>query len=88
MLCPKDFIERLEYNRKPQKGDNSYLPYGNINMCGILVKAEEDDNVITTIAIDEKGNVNVKTDGNVVAMCPSFVIKKDENSSPVFEVTP
>ena len=88
LLCPKDFIEKLEYNRTPQKSNRSYLPYGNINMCGILVRDESDGNVKTDISIDEKGNVTVKTDGNVVAMCPSFVIKKDENSSAVFEVTP
>lgn len=88
LLCPKDFIEKLEYNRKAEVGKSSYLPYGNVNMCGILVKDENDDNVKTTVSVDENGNVNVKTDGNVVAMCPSFVIKKDENSSPVFEVTP
>ena len=88
LLCPKDFIEKLEYNRKPQDSKSSYLPYGNINMCGILVKDESDDNIKTDISIDEKGNVTVNTDGNVVAMCPSFVIKKDEDSTAVFEVTP
>ena len=96
LITPKDFVEKLQYNRIPKKGSINYLPYGNINMCGILVKAEGDDNVKTTVSIDENGNVNVETDGNVnvktegnvVAMCPSFVIKKDKNSSPVFEVTP
>lgn len=95
LLCPKDFIAKLEYNRKPQKSKSSYLPYGNINMCGILVKDESDDNVKTTINIDEKGNVSIDTEGNanvtannVNAMCSSFVVKKEENSSAVFEVTP
>lgn len=88
LLCPKDYIEKLEYNRKPKNSKNSYLPYGNLNMCGILIKDEGNDNVKTTIKVDEKGNVSVKTDGNVVAICPSFVVKKDENSNPAFEVTP
>ena len=57
LLCPKDFIEKLEYNRKPQDSKSSYLPYGNLNMCGILVKDESDDNVKTTIGIDEDGNI-------------------------------
>lgn len=103
LLCPKDFVEKLEYNRTPKKGENSYLPYGNLNMCGILIKDEGDDNVKTTISIDEegkidiasKGDIIVKTEGdasvtatNVTAMCSSLAVKKDENSSAVFEVTP
>lgn len=95
LLCPKDFIEKLEYNRKPQDSKSSYLPYGNLNMCGILVKDESDDNVKTIIGIDEDGNITAETEGdvnvtakNITAMCSSFVIKKDENSSAVFEVTP
>lgn len=88
LITPKDFIEKMQYNRIPQKGSVSYLPYGNINMCGILVKDESDDNVKTAISVDEKGNVSVETEGNVVAMCPSFVIKKDKDSDAVFEVTP
>lgn len=95
LLCPKDFIETIEYNRKPQESDNCYLPYGNINMCGILIKDESDDNVKTTIAIDEKGNTTVETEGDVTvtankvtAMCSTFTVKKDKDSSAVFEVTP
>ena len=95
LLCPKDFIEKLEYNRKPQNSKSSYLPYGNLNMCGILVKDESDDNVKTTIGIDEDGNITAETEGdatitagNITAMCSSFVVKKDENSSAVFEVKP
>ena len=65
LLCPKDFIETIEYNRIPKKGDNSYLPYGNINMCGILIKDESDDNVKTTISINEDGNISVITEGEV-----------------------
>jgi hypothetical protein len=69
LLCPKDFIEKLQYNRPPQKSKSSYLPYGNINMCGILIKAEEDNNVKTTIKINENGNISVETDGDVNLQC-------------------
>ena len=65
LLCPKDFIETIEYNRQPQKGEACYLPYGNINMCGILIKDESDDNVKTTIKIDEEGTISVETEGNI-----------------------
>lgn len=65
LLCPKDFIETLEYNRKPQKSESCYLPYGNINMCGILIKDESDDNVKTEISINEKGDIDLKTDGDI-----------------------
>ena len=65
LLCTKDFIETIEYNRQPQKGEACYLPYGNINMCGILIKDEADDNVKTTIKIDEEGTISVETEGDV-----------------------
>ena len=65
LLCPKDFIETIEYNRQPQKGEACYLPYGNINMCGILIKDESDDNVKTTIKIDEEGTISVETEGDL-----------------------
>lgn len=94
LITPKDFIEKLEYNRQPQNGKVSYLPYGNLNMCGILVKDESDDNVKTTIGVDEKGNVVVETEGdveatatNITAMCSTFTVKKDKDSDAVFEVT-
>lgn len=73
LLCPKDFIEKLEYNRLPQKGKNCYLPYGNINMCGILVKDEGDSNVKTTIKIDEEGTISVETKGAVNLQCEKDV---------------
>ena len=61
----------------------------------VIYKDESDDNVKTTIGIDEDGNITAETEGdvnvtakNITAMCSSFVIKKDKNSSAVFEVTP
>lgn len=65
LLSTKDFIEKIEYNRQPQRSDNSYLPYGNINMCGILIKDESDDNVKTTITITENGDITLNTKGDV-----------------------
>lgn len=65
LLCPKDFVETLQYNKPATKGETSYLPYGNINMCGILIKDESDDNVKTTIGIDAEGNISVSTKGDV-----------------------
>lgn len=82
LLCPKDFIETIEYNRKPQKGEACYLPYGNINMCGILIKDEADDNVITTIGIDEEGTISLKTEGNLSVN----LVKDDDSVRANFEV--
>lgn len=65
LLCPKDFIETLEYNRQPKDSDTCYLPYGNVNMCGILIKDESDDNVKTTITINEEGAISVETASDV-----------------------
>lgn len=65
LICPKDFIEKLEYNRVPAEGGVCYIPYGNINMCAILIKDEADDNVKTTIKIDENGALYLETEGEI-----------------------
>lgn len=65
LLCPKDFVEKLIYNNIPKKGNSCYIPYSNINMCGLLIKDESDTNVKTTIKINENGDVSVETKGNV-----------------------
>lgn len=65
LLTPKDFVPELIYNNKPEKQDGAYLPYANINACGILIKDESDDNVKTQINVDENGNVSVQTEGNI-----------------------
>lgn len=65
LLCPKDFIETLEYNRTPEKCESSFLPYGDINMCGILIREEAEDNVKTTVTINENGAISVSTKGDI-----------------------
>jgi hypothetical protein len=65
LLCPKDFIKKIEYQRIPTKNNTSYLPYGNLNMCGLLIKDEGDANVKTTITINENGEVSVTTSGTI-----------------------
>lgn len=65
LLCPRDFIEKLEYNKKPEECDSCYLPYGDINTCGILIKDEGDDNVKVTIKIDEEGSITVNTEKDI-----------------------
>lgn len=65
LLCPKDFIETVEYNKKPGKGKICYFPYGDTNMCGILIKDESDYNVKTTININEDGEISVNTNGKI-----------------------
>ena len=64
VLTPKDFVPKLIYNNKPKEAEAGYMPYGNINACAILIREESDDNVKTTVNIDENGNITVKTDGD------------------------
>lgn len=65
LLCPRDFIDKLVYHRQPEKKKLSSSPYGEMNMCGILIKDEADDNVKTTISINENGDVIMSTEGNI-----------------------
>ena len=67
LLCPKDFIETLEYNRTPEKCESSFLPYGDINTCGILIREEGTDNVKTTVSINENGDISITTEGSISA---------------------
>lgn len=83
LLCPKDFIEKLEYNRIAQRSGNSYLPYGNLNMCCFLIKAEGDDNVKTTIGINEKGDISVETDGKTDIYAKGDITVKTDGDAKV-----
>ena len=67
ILTPKDFITVLEYNHKAAKQDGAYLPYSNNGSCGILIKDESDDNVLTSININEDGDVDFSTQGLISA---------------------
>lgn len=64
LLCPQSFVAKLEYNAKTQKDCQGCVPYDNMNMCAVLVRPESDDDLKTTIHIDEKGNVDIATEGN------------------------
>ena len=64
LLCPKDFIEKLKYNEASKTSDFMFGKYTDQGMCGIIVKAETDDEVKTTINIDKDGNISLSTDGD------------------------
>ena len=64
LLCPKDFIEKLKYNEASKTSDFMFGKYTSQGMCGIIVKAETDDEVKTTISIDKDGNISLSTDGD------------------------
>ena len=65
LLCPKDFIEKLEYHRQADVSKKSTLPFGDMNMCGILIREESDENVKTSITVDQNGNVTLDTEGDI-----------------------
>lgn len=79
LLCPKDFIETLEYNRTPEKCESSFLPYGDINMCGILIREEGTDNVKTTISINENGDISINTQGSISASSDETISLDGDN---------
>ena len=64
LLCPKDFIEKLKYNEASKTSDFMFGKYTDQGMCGIIVKAETDAEVKTTINIDKDGNISLSTDGD------------------------
>lgn len=65
LLCPKDFIEKLKYNEESKKAEFLFSSYTAQGMCAIIIKAETDDEVKTTINIDDEGNIKFETDGDV-----------------------
>lgn len=64
LVCPRDFVEKLEFNRKAENIGFANSAYSSKNMCAVLIKDESDDNVKTTVNIDENGNITVKTNGD------------------------
>lgn len=81
LLTPKDFIPTLTYNKKPKNLETSYMPYGNVNACAILVKDESDDNVKTTVNIDANGNISVTTEGDANVSANNIVLNGGEQNS-------
>ena len=80
LLCPKDFIETIEYHRQAEMSKKSTLPYSDMNMCGILIREESDDNVKTEVTVDENGNVSVNTEGNISVDAKKIGLNGDGNS--------
>lgn len=81
ILTPKDFVPTLTYNEKPQDFKTSYMPYGNINACAILIRDEGDDNVKTTVNIDANGNISVTTEGDANVSANNIVLNGGEQNS-------
>lgn len=67
LLCPRDFIKEIEFNHERSFSDIMYNYFANCNMCGILIKDESDDNVLTSININENGDVDFSTQGLISA---------------------
>ena len=67
LLCPRDFIKEIEFNHERSFSDIMYNYFANCNMCGILIKDESDDNVLTSININEDGDVDFSTQGLISA---------------------
>ena len=67
LLCPKDLIEKIEFNKERGAAKGLFRYYAKSNMCGILIKDESDDNVLTSININEDGDVDFSTQGLISA---------------------
>lgn len=67
LLCPKDLIEKIEFNKERGAAKGLFRYYAKSNMCGILIKDESDDNVLTSININENGDIDFSTQGLISA---------------------
>lgn len=81
LLTPKDFVSELTYNEKPKNMATSFMPYGNINACAILIRDESDDNVKTTVTINENGDITVDTKGEAFVDAKNIHLNGDEKNS-------
>lgn len=81
ILTPKDFVPTLTYNEKPKVLEESFMPYGNINACAILIRDESDDNVKTTVTINENGDITVDTKGEAFVDAKNIHLNGDEKNS-------
>lgn len=81
ILTPKDFVPTLTYNEKPQDFKTSYLPYGNINACAILIRDEGDDNIKTTVTITHNGDITVDTKGEAFVEAKKIHLNGDKQNN-------
>lgn len=81
LICPRDFVEKLEFNRKAENIGFANSAYSSKNMCAILIKDEGDDNVKTSVHIDENGNISVETDGEANVSAENIILNGGENNS-------
>lgn len=82
LLTPKDFVTDFEFqsDRIPESTEVAYPPYGNANACGILVKADGDDNVNTSLLVDQEGNITVRGMGTL------SMTKTDSDDEPLLSL--
>ena len=81
LVCPRDFIEKLQFERKAEDINFAQNAYSTENMCAILIKDESDDNVKTTVNIDANGNISVTTEGDANISANNIVLNGGEQNS-------
>lgn len=79
IICPRDFIESLVFERKPEAFDFAQSAYSVENMCAILVKDESDENVKTTVSIKQNGDIKIQTDGDIDASSKKTITMDGDN---------
>ena len=87
LLCPKDFIEKLKYNEESKKAEFLFSSYTAQGMCGIIIKAETDEEVLTTVSINDEGNVVCSTTGTFSAKKTKEGDNGDEETLTSVEVS-
>ena len=81
LLCPRDFIEKLEFERKAEPKEFCQKPYPSEGMCGILIKDESDDEVKTTVTITPNGDITVDTKGEAFVTSKKIHLNGDEQNN-------
>lgn len=101
LLNPKDFIAKLEFDKKPEDVDTMVNQYSITGMCGLLISPENDHESKTTITIDKEGNITVTAKENteincekdvtvnaknIVANCKTLTVNDEQGETAAFEV--
>lgn len=76
LLSPRDFVEKMPFNRTAEDSKLGFEPYAECNAVGILVNSDMEDekDVLTTLSVDLDGNITFDTNGKV-----SATIGKDDD---------
>ena len=66
VICPKDFVPKLEFDKKSEKSETFYSPYTVMGACAIPLNPEDDGHdAKVEITVAKDGKIKAKAKGDI-----------------------